>query len=85
MYVLADAGRALHRTQPSGSNLGRKLADVCPRAHFVWFSGNTRANGRGSVLVLSLNDEQQDAYYVGFTQKQGCWRAAAPRSSSRSS
>lgn len=73
-YVRADAVRALHRAQTSSSNLSRKLAEVSPRAHFVWFSGNSCANGRGSVLVLSLNDEEQDACYLGFTQKQGVWQ-----------
>lgn len=73
-HSLVESLPLLHREQTSSANLGRKLAEFSSRAHFVWFSGNSRGNGRGSVMVASLHDAEQDAYYVGFTHKEGGWR-----------
>lgn len=72
-YVLRNAG-TLHRGQTGSANLTRRLGHVSPRAHYLWFSGNTRANGRGSALVLSLNDDSQDAYYLGLIRKARAWQ-----------
>jgi hypothetical protein len=70
---VVEAAPTLHRSQTSSSNLHRKLAAFSDRAHFVWFSGKSRSNGRGSVMVASLRGEDQNAYYVGFTRKQDGW------------
>lgn len=72
-YVRREPARALHLEQVSSKNQFRFLRQYGARAHFVWFSGGTARNGRGSVLVASLHDEAQDAYYLGFAQRAGQW------------
>ena len=69
-YLLRHGEPILHRTQTTSSNLSRKLADISPQTHFVWFSGNSGKNGRGGILGASLHERDQDAYYLGFTRKQ---------------
>lgn len=41
---------------------------------FVWMSGNTLSNGRGSLMVYDIVGDQQDSWYCGFTEKNGCWK-----------
>ena len=68
--------RSLHRNQTSVANLNRQLTDVASDALFMWFSGGTLANGRGSVLVAYPVD-QKDAWYVGLKQASSRWSLAA--------
>lgn len=67
-------GPVIHRNQTSAAYLDRELADIADDALFVWFSGNTLANGRGSVLVASTPGTQRDVWYVGAERTGAGWR-----------
>lgn len=71
-------GPVIHRDQTSSANLDRELADIADDALFVWFSGNTLANGRGSVLVASTPGTQRDVWYVGAERNNRGWRLTKP-------
>ena len=55
----------------SQANLQKRAEDFASSALFVWFSGNTLKNGRGSVM----------AYNIGPPEQPGCWFAAFGRES----
>lgn len=72
-YKFSDS---LHRKQTSAENLGRKLSHISDDALFVWFSGNTLKNGRGSILVAATPGVQADAWYAGLERGATGWRIA---------
>jgi len=88
------AAAPLHIDCPSMEALLRRIADVDKDAAFVWFSGESEAQGRGSVMVYlpdafdeaahrrgSLRD--CDAFYAGFSQRSRNWEPAMLRGVSR--
>jgi len=46
-------GRPVHRQMPGSTALNRKAAIAEPETTLVWFSGNSKANGRGSLMVYA--------------------------------
>jgi hypothetical protein len=50
-YAEIDAGEPVHKHIPSRVALRRKVAVAVPRTALVWYSGNSKANGRGSLMI----------------------------------
>jgi hypothetical protein len=65
-YCATDDNRRLHRYQESRQNLRRYLTDIASSAMFVWYSGNTLANGAGSLMVYIVEGDVTDRWYVSF-------------------
>jgi hypothetical protein len=85
----------LHIECPSKLALRRRITDIDKDAAFVWFSGESEAQKRGSVMVYlpvasdataHRRDGLRDcgAFYVGFSQRNGGWEPAMLRGVSRS-
>jgi hypothetical protein len=72
-FISIDAIKPLHRRQPSNSNLQRRLADVAPGASFIWYSGKTAANSRGSMMVYIADRDSYWTWYAGL-KKADEWR-----------
>lgn len=81
-YFPVESPRKLHGSRPSGSNLFRRLAHLQSPGHFVWYSGKSRANARGSLMVASLYEADQGAYFVEFCVSGGQWRVGSQAGSS---
>ena len=64
-YTLRDSA-PLHIRQWSIHNLQRRLEDIACPGIYVWYSGNTKAAGRGSIMVYSLNNDNQAAWYASL-------------------
>lgn len=84
----------LHIECPSKEALSRRIADIDKDAAFLWFSGESEAQKRGSVMVYLPDafDETAprrrglrdcDAFYVGFSQRETGWEPAMLRGVSR--
>ena len=60
-----------HATErrPSNSNLQRRIAKSDATSLFVWFSGNTLKNGRGSIMVYDMRSSQPTRWFVAFVRK----------------
>jgi len=84
------AAAPLHIECPSKEALLRRIADIDKEAAFVWFSGESEAQGRGAVMVYlpdafdetahrrgSLRDCW--AFYSGFSLRNGGWEPAMLR------
>jgi len=93
-YEETVAAEPLHIECLSKQALKRRIADIDKDAAFLWFSGESEAQGRGSVMVYlpdafdeathrrgSLRD--CDAFYAGFSQRSGNWEPAMLRGVSR--
>jgi hypothetical protein len=94
-YEETIAAVPLHIECSSKQALSRRIADVDNDAAFLWFSGQSEAQKRGSVMVY-LPDAfdataprrgklgRSGAFYVGFSQRSAGWEPAMLRGISRS-
>jgi hypothetical protein len=93
-YEETVAAASLHIECPSQQALSRRIADIDKDAAFLWFSGESDAQKRGSVMVYlpdafdetaprRRGSRDRDAFYVGFSQRNGGWDPAMLRGVSR--
>jgi len=73
----------LHIECPSKQALLRRIADIDKDAAFLWFSGESETQRRGSVMVY-LPVATDAAFYVGLSQRETSWEPAMLRGVSRS-
>ena len=73
----------LHPWINSESNFRRAFSDISPDAPAVWFSGNTRANGRGSIMVYARERLDTYAWYAGWLKTHDVWQPIHLRGISR--
>ncbi|MDC1142298.1 hypothetical protein OAU50_04340 [Planctomycetota bacterium] len=81
-YYAVPISQPLHIETRSEKNLRRKLPDMLPNAVVVWFSGNSRANQRGSLMVYSTHANSAQAWYASFLG-DGSWRIDKQKGVSR--
>ncbi|HLJ87036.1 MAG TPA: hypothetical protein VKZ53_09435 [Candidatus Angelobacter sp.] len=58
------------KKQSSGENLHRRVQDFSRSGCFVWYSSNTVANGRGSVMVYTVADHRIECWFAGFKRHE---------------
>lgn len=68
--------------QPSEKNLNRRVESFSRSVCFVWYSANTLANGRASVMVYSVAGDQVEAWFAAFNREQD-WKLQATKDVSR--
>jgi hypothetical protein len=64
--------------KPSETNLRRRVEKFSRSACFVWYSANTLANGRGSVMVYNVASDRPDGWFAAFSREQG-WKLHATK------
>lgn len=74
-YSASTAAPFIHPIKRASSceNLHRRVADFADSAIFVWFSSNTKSNGRGSLMVYEVRDSTVHTWYAAFSRKEE-WR-----------
>ncbi len=93
-YDETVARPALHIECASMLALTRRIADVDKEAAFIWFSGDSGAHQRGSIMVYlpvaalppsnrRERRKRSGAFYIGFSQREGGWEPAMLRGVSR--
>jgi hypothetical protein len=75
VYGPAAGGPDIHHRGASGGNLSRSVRSVAPHSALFWFSGNTNAMGRGSVMAYIPIDDEDWAWYLSLVRDRG-WRIA---------
>ncbi len=70
--LILDKTQRLHILQSSEENLKRKISHISKSAIFCWYSGNTKATGKASLMVYSSNSDDQHGWYVSFA-KTSSW------------
>ena len=66
------------RRQSSPMNLQRRIQDLTCSACFAWYSGNTVANGRGSVMVYNVGADEVECWFAAF-KRQEEWKLQATK------
>jgi hypothetical protein len=59
----------LHVVQPSAENLSRRVERATDSGAFAWWSSNTVANGKGSLMVYTQIGDLSSAWFLGFHKK----------------
>jgi hypothetical protein len=68
--------------QPNQSNWHRRIEDPNHSVCFVWYSAETLANGRGSVMVYNTTANGFDCWFSAFSRQQD-WKLHATKGVSR--
>ena len=71
--------RTLHVVQRSSDNQNRKLRLQTNSGVFAWWTSNTVANGRGSLMVYAQFEDRPSTWFLGFSKKDGDWILADKR------
>ena len=53
----------------------RSVSEIAPGAALVWFSGDSKDSGRGSVMAYVPAGESYWSWYVGYAKRES-WRVA---------
>jgi len=79
-YAEVALPKLLHKQdkQSSGANLLRRVQDFSDSACFVWYSANTVANGRGSVMVYDLSSDRVECWFASFVRHEE-WKLNATK------
>jgi hypothetical protein len=59
-------------------NLTNRIQDFSSSALFVWYSSNTVASGRGSVMIYKVLHGAVDCWFVSFSRTSE-WKLAATK------
>jgi hypothetical protein len=70
------------KRERSEMNIRKCVQDFTRSASFVWYSGNTLANGRGSVMVYNIEADRFECWFAAFNRK-GLWTLHATKGVSR--
>ena len=69
-----DAAK-LHKYQHSAENLNRKLSRITESGFFVWFSGETLKNGKGSIMAYLVRDNEVETWFATLDRRASGWMA----------
>ena len=81
-YDLAEEARLVHSRERSRKRLDRGIVAFSPSALFVWFGSNSRANGRGSLMIYRSAPEGLNAWYSSFDGSRD-WRPSRTKGIAR--
>jgi hypothetical protein len=71
------------RSKHSSSNIHRRIEDHADSACFIWYSGNTLKNGRGSIMVYEIEAERTGCWFAAF-HRHNKWELTLTKDVSRS-
>jgi hypothetical protein len=72
-YEEVDAGESVQKQMPSKDALRREAALAFPETALAWYSGNSKANGRGALMVYLPINASFWCWYVGL-ENATTWR-----------
>ena len=84
-YTEFASPRLAHRTERRHSemNLRNRVQDFGGSAIFTWYSSNTVASGKGSLMIYEVLQDTVDCWFVSFHRTTE-WNLAATKGISKS-
>jgi len=70
-YKLSESEKNIHHRGWSAQNLQRRVGKIAPDAALYWFSGNTSATGRGSLMGYIPTEHDHWIWFLAFTRDGG--------------
>ena len=83
-YEETLAQSLLHVDCSSKHAMSRYVAEIDKDAAFLWFSSESKAQKRGSVMIYLPVSSDISGFYVGFSEGEECWEPVMLRGVSRS-
>lgn len=77
-YTRNETAMKLHLAIRSEDNLKREIAAVSQDALFVWYSGGSGRNARGSLMLYRASGEEAYGWFASF-EKRDEWQIAGQR------
>jgi hypothetical protein len=74
-YEISGQVPGVHHEGPSAANLRRTVKQVVPDAALFWYSGDTAATGRGSLMGYVPVEQDHWPWFIAFS-RAGDWRIA---------
>lgn len=68
----------------TSASLQKRVQDFANSAIFVWFSSNTVANGKGSVMIYKVSHQSVECWFAAFDRQGDCWKLASTKGVPRS-
>jgi hypothetical protein len=70
-YVKKENAKPLHIHQKSKNNLKRKILDFTDDGIFVWYSGNSKINGIGTIMCYHVKNSECRTFFITLTEEKG--------------
>ena len=67
IYNKQTTDKTLHIIQASTDNFKRKIADFTDNGLFIWYSGNSKANNKGTLMGYLVRDNDCYTFYISLT------------------
>lgn len=67
IYKKQTPYKTLHIIQASTDNFKRKIADYTDNGLFIWFSGNSKINNKGTLMGYLVQDKNCYTFYISLT------------------
>ncbi len=74
-YTSLGTGPNIHHRGWSGDNLWRHVQRIAPNSGLFWYSGNTSATGRGSLMGYIPVEQSHWTWFLGFVRGK-TWKVA---------
>lgn len=74
-YRSLGDGPNIHHRGWSAENLNRRVSHIAPSSALFWFSGNTKATGRGSLMGYLPVEQEYWCWFLSF-RRDGEWKIA---------
>jgi hypothetical protein len=63
-YLKQENKKPLHIRQTSTQNIKREITDFSKDGLFIWYSGNTKTNDKGSVMGYLVKENDCFIFYL---------------------
>ena len=69
-YVKKENQNVLHIIQESKDNLKRYISDFSTDGLFIWYSGNSKTNGRGTLMCYFIRESETKTFFITLSGKK---------------
>lgn len=66
-WTIQKSQKALHIIQASMYNLKRKISDFSRNGLFIWYSGNSKTNNKGTLMCYLVKDNTCYTFYISLS------------------
>ena len=82
VYVQKKSPIELHPYQESNKNLKRYISNFLNDGLLIWYSGNSKVNGLGSIMIYSIRESECRPFFVTLSENNN-WKVSKTKGISR--
>ncbi len=81
-YEKKESPKILHIYQESRENLKRYLSEFTSDGLFIWYSGNSKVNGIGTLMCYLFRESECQPFFITLTEKKD-WNVSQTKAISK--